>query len=699
MFAGSVEQLRGLYENKGRVQAAIAQRNLWLQQLRAGGNAPAEDVDELFVRHTLLILIARLIARTVRSDGDAATAGFVQWVPEDGDFVKDLAGIISRYDWGHRSVDVLRGLYGRYVESRHRRSFGEHYTPDWLAERICTKVIDDRYIGEQLANFGRGAAIKGVLDPFCGSGTFLVHAVRRILNSRALAKEAGLSDRRKNDFASRMVCGMDIHPVAVEMSRCNMRRLLPTVPASAIRVHQGDSMLVTTRSDGSVSSDGDKAGRIVSNPPWVALQEIRHRPRRDEVERAARDEGLFVGGTVAGRFDVAMLAVRRAICLYMDQNGRKRSGFVLPQGAMLGAGNWKRFAGMYGRMATDQWDVGRLPFPNTPSCVLLMEDGTASKRPSKKTYRMRKGMRRVKPQESWAEASSKIQAVDRPEFPKKAAEYAGRHGASLQPMSLVRIKTKEAAGGSVQFTTYSSFKTPWKTLGSRSGEVPASFVKDTLISAGMLPFHARLGSNIIPMLDEGQWDPGRDGNAYWRTSQSLYAGHRGHGRGTPATLEERLDHMGELVRQFVGKSHRVAYNSVGDYLYAAAIPRHVICGVGIVYVDTSSGREAQFLSALLNADCLHDAFVSAQRTDRNFHMHILNDVPLPRFSASNPAHRAVVRTSAKCEKIARQTCDAHSADLGAFKMRAAIRAELRASGLQQELAESITKILPEHSDA
>lgn len=308
-------------------------------------------------------------------------------------------------------------------------------------------------------------------------------------------------------------------------------------------------------------------------------------------------------------------------------------------------------------------------------------------------------MRRVKPQESWAEASRKIQVVDRPEFPKKASEYAGRHGASLQPMSLVRIKTKEAAGRSVWFTTYSSFKVPWKTPGSRSGEVPASFVKDTLISAGMLPFHARLGSNIIPMLDDGRWIPAGTATQYWRTAQSLYASHRGHGRGTPATLGERLGHMGELARQFVGKSHRVAYNSVCDYLYAAAMPRHVVCGVGIVYVDTSSGREAQLLSALPNADCLHDAFVSAQRTDRNFRMHILNDIPLPRFSASDPAHRAVVRTSAKCEKIARQTCDAHSADWGEFNMRAAIRAELRASGLQRELAESITKILPEHSDA
>ena len=785
MFTESLRHLRNLYESEKYVPATITQRNLWLQQLRASGNAPDTNIDELFVRHTLLILITRLIIKTIRSDDNNITAGFVQWVSEDSEFVRGLAGIINQYNWRHRSIDILRGLYGSFVDAKHRRSFGEYYTPDWLAEHVCSKVIDDKYIEEQLVNFRKNTDVMGVLDPFCGSGTFLVHAVRRILNSHPLTK-AALSDYQKNDFISQMIHGMDIHPVAVEMSRGNMQRLLPTVAPTAIHVYQGDSMLIT-RSEGSVLSNGgdnmflespkghklvipknflrsndnirtfvlsardgnilptgitsgleqheqdmikeshqvmtkiiqeeqngvwywyivnqaapillneSKVGRIVSNPPWVALQEIQHKPRKDEIERIAKDEGLFVGGTVAGKFDIAMLAVRRSIYLYMIDTQRRKMGFVLPQGAMLGAGNWRHFTHAYGRITTDELDLGRLPFHNTPTCVVLMDDKRPEgKKQSRKTYRMRKGIQRVKPQEGWSEVKKKLQIINVHEFPKQQSEYVGRHGASLQPMTLVRIKTKTINKKTIQFTTYSSFKTPWKSLGSRSGEVPTNFVKNTLISAGMFPFYGNLGSNIIPILEDGQWDPLRNRNKYWKTAQSLYENYKGLGGNTPQTLEARLDHMGELTRQIGAKKHRVAYNSVGDYLYATVIPNDVICGVGIVYVGTAGSKESRFLSALFNADCLHDAFVAAQKTDRNFHMHILNEIPLPKFNTANSYHRDILKISVKCEKLARQTYAKHSEDFGEFKMRAEIRNVLHESGLQQELYKNIKKILPRY---
>lgn len=787
LFTESLRRLSDLYEREKYVPATKTQRSLWLQQLRASGNAPKDNVDELFVRHTLLILVTRLITKTIRSDGGDTTAGFVQWVSEGSDFIRELTGIINQYNWRHRRIDVLRGLYGSFVEPRHRKAFGEYYTPDWLAEHVCTKVIDDRYITEQIVNFRKGAAIRSVLDPFCGSGTFLVHAVRRILNSRALDK-AALSSHQRYDFVSKMIHGMDIHPVAVEMSRGNMQRLLPTVPPTAIHVYQGDSMLIN-RSEGSVLSSGgenmflespkghkmiipknflrsndsirafvlsardrnslpagvtdglvrdeqelveeshrvmtriimeehngvwywyivnqaapillseSKVSRIVSNPPWVALQEIQYKPRKEEIERFAKSEKLFVGGVVAGKFDVAMLAIRRSISLYMDSSKRRVMGFILPQGAILGAGNWKKLNESYGPITTDEWDMGRLPFHNTPSCVVLMDDVKSTKS-SRKTYRMRKDVRRVKPQERWDAVEKKIEDVGHYEFPQKQSMYTGRHGASLQPMTLVRIKTSEVVRGrTVKFTTFPSFKTPWKVLGSRSGEVPSSFVKDTLISAGMFPFYANIGSNIIPIRDDGSWDPSRNTNAYWQSAQSMYDNHRGLGKNTPKTLESRLDHMGELTKQMNAKKHRVVYNSVGDYLYAAIIPSGVICGVGTVYVNTSSKKEAKFLSALLNADCLHEAFVAAQKTDRNFHMHILNNLPLPKFHQSDRIHQKIVDISEKCMKLAQQTYDKHTSDYGEFKMRTTIRTVLKESGLQQDLYKNITKILPEYVTA
>ena len=666
-------------------------------------------------------------------------------------------------------------MYGHFIPGRHRRSFGEYYTPDWLAERVCASVIDERYIERQLVNFRMGGKILGVLDPCCGSGTFLVHTIGRIAKSKALSR-ATLSERQKADFMAGMIYGMDIHPVAVEMARANVQRLLPVADPSSINVYQGDSMLIS-RSEGSVLSVGGKimflespggtplripkkflasndnirafvesakagdklpagldvglvdneaemvraahrnmtniiqneqngvwywyitnqaapiilserkVGRIVSNPPWVALQEIQDETRKRELEVAAKEKSLFVGGTVAGKFDISMLAVYRAMNLYLDGD---RAGWVLPQGAMTGAGNWVELIKQYKGRITEMWDLGRLPFHNTPTCVVLTGAGGKATR---KIYRMVEGEKRVGPLAGWNAVKSKVRIVDRPEFPRERSEYVGRHGASLQPMCLVRVETQQPEGDNIRFTTCATFKQPWKKLGSRSGVVPAGFVKDTLIVAGMVPFHAVFGSNIIPILDSGEWDPARNDNEYWKTAQSLYARNKGLGQNTPKTLERSLDHMGKLTKQMGAKGYRVAYNAYGDYLYAAIIPSNVICGVGIVSVETAGMDEAHFLSALLNAACLHGAFVSAQKTDRAFHMHVLNSIPLPRFDATNTTHQTIVKLAIRCELLARETYAAHQ-DFGVFKMRATIRTALHTSSLQRYLYESVAEILP-----
>lgn len=73
LFDNSLTMLQELYEREKDVPATITQRGMWLQQLQASGNAPADDQDAVFVRHTLLILITRLITQDKEIRG-----GFVQ---------------------------------------------------------------------------------------------------------------------------------------------------------------------------------------------------------------------------------------------------------------------------------------------------------------------------------------------------------------------------------------------------------------------------------------------------------------------------------------------------------------------------------------------------------------------------------------------------------------------------------------------
>ena len=164
-------------------------------------------------------------------------ADFFDWVLDaDGgpEFVRSLADRVSRFDWA-RVVehDVLKILYESVIPASARASLGEYYTPDWLADRVVDHAVESPL--EQR-----------VLDPSCGSGTFLFHAIRRFL---AASEEAGIPSSEAVSSVVNKVIGMDVHPVAVTLARVTYllaigRERLSSDDrgAIAIPVYLGDSM-------------------------------------------------------------------------------------------------------------------------------------------------------------------------------------------------------------------------------------------------------------------------------------------------------------------------------------------------------------------------------------------------------------------------------------------------------------------------
>ena len=75
------------------------------------------------------------------------------------------------------------------------------------------------------------------MDPTCGSGTFLFHLVRAVLDA---AQAAGLSPSAAVRKAVEKVAGIDIHPVAVIFARVTyLLALMPTLRQE----HPGDIAL------------------------------------------------------------------------------------------------------------------------------------------------------------------------------------------------------------------------------------------------------------------------------------------------------------------------------------------------------------------------------------------------------------------------------------------------------------------------
>ena len=263
LFSDLKDALDDLYRYlpKRATAPTLTKRELWLDMMETSGMVPADErgQERLFLAHSFLIVVARLVSHTLsgpRGGGEWTLAlrdGFASWVLDFSlgqRWASRVWKLVDGYDWRRRRGDVLRDLYHRYVSEQDRKVFGEFYTPDWLAALMVEEVLDEQWIEKatEAALAGDPSGV-GVLDPACGSGTFLYHAALRILGSPSVK---GLRPVEQANVVTHLVNGMDIHPVAVEIARVNIERALPGEPTdggSAFRVFLGDSLQAATRGD------------------------------------------------------------------------------------------------------------------------------------------------------------------------------------------------------------------------------------------------------------------------------------------------------------------------------------------------------------------------------------------------------------------------------------------------------------------
>jgi len=122
-----------------------------------------------------------------------------------------------------RVKDLLKKLYQYLVPEEIRHDMGEYYTPDWLAEYVIRRTGYDGQLVEDISTDDRDPAIdtipERILDPHCGSGTFLILAIQEIRDNPA---NADLSDSELLKLITQNVVGMDLNPLAVLSARANL---------------------------------------------------------------------------------------------------------------------------------------------------------------------------------------------------------------------------------------------------------------------------------------------------------------------------------------------------------------------------------------------------------------------------------------------------------------------------------------------
>lgn len=254
----ALAELKDLWASAGALPEVQLKRALWSKLLRTALGTQFEDDDVLFIEHTYLVVVATLIAHVVvgfkPDDLQAAPAtalsgqlfgkvgirgvgeaGFFDWVldaPGGEGVVANIARRLSVFSWEGVDHDVLKALYQSVISPETRHRLGEYYTPDWLADRIVGAVVTDPLNTR-------------VLDPACGSGTFLFHAIRRFLKA---AQTARIPLSRAVVNVTDHIFGLDLHPVAVVLAQVTYLLAIGPkwvteagVPLS-VPVYLGDSM-------------------------------------------------------------------------------------------------------------------------------------------------------------------------------------------------------------------------------------------------------------------------------------------------------------------------------------------------------------------------------------------------------------------------------------------------------------------------
>lgn len=165
-----------------------------------------------------------------------------------------------RYDFSAIDADVLGSMYEQYlghilkktptratVKEKHlrRKEMGIYYTPKYIVDYIVKNTV-----GEMLKEKSYKDAMKvKILDPACGSGSFLIRAFEEMdnyLKEKRSQKGEEFAYFRRMEILNNNLYGVDLDKQAVEIAQLNLllkaletRQKLPIIK----NIRQGNSLI------------------------------------------------------------------------------------------------------------------------------------------------------------------------------------------------------------------------------------------------------------------------------------------------------------------------------------------------------------------------------------------------------------------------------------------------------------------------
>ena len=260
-----------------------------------------------------------------------------------------LGGLFTRYrftaredsdNWSEAAVDpeMLGKAFENLMAPTERRVSGAYYTPQPIVravtEHALRQSLSARPELEAPADLAmRGEPVPGstratlaarlreirLVDPACGSGAFLVHALERMTSLAVALGDARPVPAIRRELLTRAIFGVDVNPMAVWL--CELRLWLsvviesdetdplavPPLPNLDRNIRVGDALEGTGFSESDIVPRGGALGRVRER--YARATGARKRTLQRALERSERalaiaDAGARIARTTAARRDL-----------------------------------------------------------------------------------------------------------------------------------------------------------------------------------------------------------------------------------------------------------------------------------------------------------------------------------------------------------------------------------------------------------
>lgn len=227
----------------------------------------------------------------------------------------------ARYDFTTIKGDILSGIYDRFMDRQQRKKFGEFYTPPSIARYIIERIgitQDSR-----------------VLDPACGSGTFLIESYRKMVGDDA---DRGAADYHDVVDVLQRIGGNDLNTFSAVLTQIQLLWQILSFKQD-IEQEGFPDLVVTANVNSLVESDlWNTAERfaeldvqdydaVVGNPPYI-------RAERSTQDLDRYSQEYFERGGISSQLNPYALFLYRALDRWCkpaaDHTPAGKVGFVIP---------------------------------------------------------------------------------------------------------------------------------------------------------------------------------------------------------------------------------------------------------------------------------------------------------------------------------------------------------------------------------